>query len=248
MKKIPKRTLFLLIFTSIAFVYGLVVGTYKVFPFKQILYVKQLVTGKATAAELALEAHERKRFEVYYLDKKSFFDKQNTRADIVMIGDSLVDGAEWNELLPGHDIANRGVAGDHVGGIRYRMNSIYSLGASKAFILAGYNDMRMGRPVSDVFEDYKAIVEGLLAHGSTPYIASTILVGGSLTQWNDEILELNVLLKEYAHQMDLQFIDLNESLAPNKKLDKNLTRDGIHLNGKAYELIGLAFKPYLNVD
>ncbi len=249
MNRISIRFIFLLILVTSAFIYGLVVGTYKVFPFKQILYAKLLITGKATAEELALQASERKRFEVYYLDKKSLFEKQATRADIVMIGDSLIDGAEWDELLPGRDIANRGIAGDHVGGILYRMNSIYPLGAKKAFILAGYNDVRMGRPTSDVLEDYKAIVEGLLAHGTTPYIASTILVGNNLTQWNDEIREFNAMLKEYARKTDVQFIDLNKSLVPNdKKLDKNFTRDGIHLNGNAYEMIARAFEPQRRVN
>ncbi len=248
MNRISTRIIFLLILATSTFVYGLVVGTYKIFPFKQILYVKQLVTGKATVAELALQARERKRFEAYYLDRKSLFEKQNTHADIVMVGDSLIDGAEWDELLPDRDIANRGIAGDSVGGILYRMDSIYPLGAKKAFILAGYNDLRMRRSASEVLKDYQGIIEGLLAHGTTPYIFSTILVGDSLNEWNDEIRELNALLQQYAREMDVQFIDLNKVLVPKKNLGKNFTRDGIHLNGNAYELIARAIEPYTKVE
>ncbi len=231
-----------------AFIYGLVVGTYKVFPFEQILYVKELVAGKAVVAETANEARESERYQVYYLDKKSFFEKQATQADIVMVGDSLVDGAEWSELLPGYSIANRGIAGDSIEGILNRMDSIYSIGAKKAVIMAGYNDVRKARPVKAVFRDYKAVIDGLLAHGTKPYVASTILVGNELNEWNNEINELNEKLERYSRKKDLQFIDLNEFLSPQKKLDLDFTRDGIHLNGKAYKLVALQIKPYLSTD
>ncbi|MGI9287256.1 MAG: GDSL-type esterase/lipase family protein [Pseudomonadales bacterium] len=229
-----------------AFIYGLVVATYKVFPFEQIVYVKGLFVAPPDVAEDAEEAKEIERFKVYYLDKKSFFEKQTTRADIVMVGDSLVDGAEWAELLPNTSVVNRGIAGDSIAGVLNRMDSIHSAGAKKMFVMLGYNDLRKATPVNEVFANYKAVIENILARGKAqPYIQSTLFVGHGLIEWNRKIAQLNKLLELYAKEKDLVFIDLNAALAANGELGPAFTRDGIHLNGAGYELWGRVIKPYL---
>ena len=48
----------------------------------------------------------------YYSDKKSFFEVNGSKADIVMIGGSIIDRAEWNELFSNISIVNRGISGD----------------------------------------------------------------------------------------------------------------------------------------
>jgi len=60
----------------------------------------------------------------YWLEKKSFFETFGSRAAVVMIGDSLTDGAEWGEMFPGTAVVNRGVDGDTTAGVLRRMEAI----------------------------------------------------------------------------------------------------------------------------
>jgi len=73
--------------------------------------------------------------ESYWLEKKSFFDAFHAPAAVVMVGDSLTDGAEWGELFPGAGIANRGIDGDTTDGVLERMDAILALHPAKAFVM-----------------------------------------------------------------------------------------------------------------
>lgn len=236
----------LMVFIAIcAFAYGLVVATYKIFPFSQLQYAKSLIVEERDDGISAAEAKNIERFRVYYLDRKSFFERHATAADIVMIGDSMVDSAEWDELLPNTSIVNRGIRGDTMGGVIDRMDSIYAVGAKQAFIMVGYNDLRKSIPANEVFASYKVIVEGLLKRGTQPYINSTILVGRELVEWNEHIMQLNTLLENYAREKGLVYIDLNATLALNGELNPAFTTDGVHLNGEGYATWVRAIRPYM---
>jgi len=79
----------------------------------------------------------------------SFYEQHgNHDYDIVFIGDSLTDSAEWEDLFPSSNIANRGIGGDRTNGVLKRMNSIYSTNASKAFIMLGINDLKFGSNIN----------------------------------------------------------------------------------------------------
>ena len=76
---------------GIVFVYGILVGTKKIFPYEQLRYVKNIFTKN-------LNIQER---NPYYYHKKSQFELLSNEGKyrIVMIGDSITDGGLWNELL-----------------------------------------------------------------------------------------------------------------------------------------------------
>jgi hypothetical protein len=58
----------------------------------------------------------------YYQHKKQRFESYKTKADIVMIGDSITDGAEWHEMFPQLNIVNRGISGDTTVGVLNRLD------------------------------------------------------------------------------------------------------------------------------
>ena len=62
--------------------------------------------------------------------------------------------------------------------------------------------------------------------------------------YNSDIKELNLLMKKYAEDNNIRFIDLNKILSPNGFLDEKYTTDGIHLNGSAYILWAKEIKDY----
>ncbi len=246
--KMASRFILIIIIATCAFAYGLVVATYKVFPFSQLQYAKSLIIEEPDVTINPVEAREIERSRFYYLNKRSFFDSHSAQADIVMVGDSLVDGAEWHEILPNASIVNRGIRGDSIEGVLNRMDSVYSVGATKAFLMVGYNDLRQSRPATEVFEHYKLIVEGLLAHDIQPYIQSVILVGEHRIEWNKYIMQLNALLENYATEKGLVFIDLNTFLTVNGELNPAFSKDGIHLNGEGYAVWARAIEPHIGIQ
>lgn len=154
-----------------SFLYGVITVQYKIFPFDQLRAIKQLVSPSPSPSPSP-------SYSDYFYQKKSFFEQHGGRQyDVVFIGDSITDGAEWEDLFPSLKIANRGIGGDRTDGVLKRMDSIYSTNARKAFIMIGINDFGGGAEVNDVVENYKSIISNLVAHGMQTYVQSTILAG-----------------------------------------------------------------------
>jgi lysophospholipase L1-like esterase len=182
---------------------------------------------------------------VYY-DKKSFFEINGAKSDIVMIGDSLTDGAEWRELFPNISIVNRGIGGDTTKGVLNRMESIYLTNAKKAFIMIGVNDLGKSISVDQTFNNYKKIVSKLKQHGIKPYIQSVLLLAKKDMPRNKQILKLNSKLRSFSEEENIVFIDLNKVLSENGKLMESYSsEDNIHLNGYGYLAWKNAIKKYV---
>lgn len=230
--KTPRRSLKLLklsggLFLLLSsFVLGMATVYWKLPPFDFLQQLKVAMIG------------ERNERSLYYRNKKTLHETFTSDSqDVVFIGDSLTDGAEWHELFPGLKIANRGIGGDTTDGILERIDSITSTNARYAFIMVGVNDFSKGRSPNLVFENYKKIVEELLRSDIEVYIQSTVLCGERCKRYNNSIRTLNEYLYEYSlSNKDIAFIDLNKWLSKNGQLKKELTFDDMHLNGSGYKL------------
>ena len=73
-----------------AYGFGLLTSRYHIFPFQNIKHLYEVFAGKS----------------INYFEKESFFKVNGSKADVVMIGDSITDGAEWNELFPNISIGD----------------------------------------------------------------------------------------------------------------------------------------------
>jgi lysophospholipase L1-like esterase len=179
--------------------------------------------------------------ESYWLEKKSFFDAFHAPAAVVMVGDSLTDGAEWSEMFPDAGIANRGIDGDTTAGVLERIDAILALHPAKAFVMIGINDLMRGSSVDAVARRYGKIVAALRGGGAEVFIQSTLLCNAAKATWapcaaaNEKVKQLNLRLAALASDT-LTFIDLNRKLADAAGLKSELTYDGVHLNGSGYRL------------
>jgi len=248
MKKIEEKSreiwwLPILLVAIIAYGFGLVTAKYHIFPYIQIKHIKNvIISGK----KKTIKAGKKKIFKNYYFDKKSFFEVNGSKADIVMIGDSITDGAEWNELFSNISIVNRGISGDTTKGVLNRMESIYSTNAKKAFIMIGANDLGRNTSVDDFFSNYEKIVSQLKQHGITPYIQSVLFLGDKHADRNKDVLKLNLRLKALSEKENIVFIDLNKVLSENRKLKESFSsEDDIHLNGDGYSVWKNSIKKYV---
>ena len=224
----------------LSFVYGALTVKYKIFPFHQLKALKDSASANASTKS-------RLSYRDYYYHKKSFFDQhKGQHYDIVFVGDSITDGAEWQDMFPSWKIANRGIDGDRTDGLLRRLEHIYSTSATKAFIMIGVNDFASGISVTDAFNNYRNIVIALTARGVKVYIQSTILVGERKKRLNKKIVALNKHLQKLADQIDtVTYIDLNKGLAPDSLLQAKYTRDDLHINGAGYAVWKDIIKTYI---
>lgn len=170
------------------------------------------------------------------------------RASIVMLGNSITYGVNWAELMGRTTIANRGIGGDNTYGMLNRMNLVYSLKPKLCCIMAGINDLYARIPLDTIVSNYKKIVAGLREHEIIPVIQSTLFVNAKFKtadEINPLVAKLNGLLKAFADEQHLDFLDINKHIAPNNQLRDECTFDGIHLTAAGYEPWRTELEPIL---
>jgi len=177
-------------------------------------------------------------------------------ADIVMLGNSLTRGVDWNELLGRENIVNRGIPSDNLIGYKKRLDLIFKLNPKVVFIMGGINDIYNWTPVEEIFNKFKEVVSSLLARNIKVVIQSVIYAGENWgEEWlkvnnpelqpydvnlgrNKEVDKLNTLLKNLAFSNNILFLDINSKLKEGSFLKKEYHYDGLHLNAKGYKIWG----------
>ena len=158
---------------------------------------------------------------------------------LLMLGDSLVEWGDWNELLPTITVINRGVAGEQTDGLSARLAAEVEAApvVDHILIMAGTNDLLMGNSY------FSAIFRSLLPRLSMlcPDVQITLnsLMPMSLSMLPVEaIVETNNELQAVAEQTDCLFLDMKE---PFEEGCLPITRpgflnDGVHLSTLGYQV------------
>ncbi len=169
-----------------------------------------------------------------------FRASKTKKANIVMLGNSITDEANWNELLGRTDIANRGIGGDITEGFLNRLDDVYTLYPNYCFIMGGINDITRGISTDTAFSNYIKIIKDLQAHGITPVIQTTLYICHNrffnTKQVNIEVDKLNKMLKRYATEHDIMILDINSLLAKDGILNPDFSSDGVHLLADGYKV------------
>lgn len=234
------RTLFLTIVVPSVFLYGVVVGRYEAFPFAYLQDAYAAATGRhAPAVRWATDP--------LYHHRVSLFDSVRPSADVVMVGDSITQLAEWRDLFPNVLIANRGISGDTTAGLLRRHAAITALRPKTVAVMAGVNDFTiLDATPDDVFERYKELVATFSASGARVIVQSTLLTSSDFKpSVNDRIMKLNTALSAYCLDGHCTFLDVNRVLAPAGFLSASYSRDGVHLNGDAIQEWARLLEPHI---
>jgi len=179
--------------------------------------------------------------------------------DIMMIGDSITYGGDWNLLLNNKKVANFGIDGDSTDGVLNRLEDVYFLKPKTCFIMIGINDFQGNRSVGTVLTNYRKIVteinnrnirviiQSVLHLGEKYYINH---VGGkNKKDWekiNEKVKNLNEKLKIMADELNVEFIDINAGLSSNNVLlEKYGDEGGLHLSKLGYEKWAEIIKPIM---
>lgn len=186
-------------------------------------------------------------FPAYYRQRISAFRTMPVRSgQIVFLGNSIIDAAQWDELFDNDpNVINRGINGDITAGILNRLDEITRRRPSKVFLLIGNNDLLHGIHPDSVEKNIFLIVR--IIHRQSPgtklYIQSITPVSSyhkmfaGHTGNGSMINEINSELKNNASKYDYTYVDIHTLFAGAEgKSDIRLTEDGLFLQGNAYQV------------
>ncbi len=183
----------------------------------------------------------------------NFRSYPNSSTDIIMLGNSITDYAQWNELMQVKELKNRGISGDITFGILERLDEITEGNPAKIFILIGINDIARAIPDSVILDNYTRIIRRIKNESpATKIYFNTLLpVNNTFPARNhfnkdEHIRFINEELKKMAAVQQITVIDIHPHfLDAEKKLHKKYTYDGLHLNAAGYKLWASLLNSYI---
>ncbi len=184
---------------------------------------------------------------------ENFRSYPNAVTDIIFLGNSITDYTDWNELLQLKEARNRGISGDITFGILERLDEVTEGKPAKVFILIGINDIARNIPDSVILDNYKKMIRHIKNKSpKTKIYFNTLLpVNNTFTARNhfnkdEHIQYINEALKKLGKAEKITIIDIHPFfLDADKRMDKQYTYDGLHLNAKGYRHWASILKPYL---
>ena len=91
--------------------------------------------------------------------------------DVVMLGDSITEGADWPALFPRVRIHNQGIGGDDTEGVLRRLALVTDRRPGKVFVMIGTNDLGKGvRSADEIVRNIATIVDQIRADSPTTKI------------------------------------------------------------------------------
>ena len=165
---------------------------------------------------------------------------------IVMFGNSITEGAAWNELLNRPDVINRGIIGDDTYRMLDRIDEVVAAKPKMLCLMAGINDLALyNHSVELTHANILKIMDKVTAGKIKLLVFSTLYVHNR-PQVNSLVTDLNKKLQQTCKQRSVAYTDLNAVLGNQGELTKDLTTDGVHLSAKAYKIWGAALSDTLN--
>ena len=141
-----------------------------------------------------------------------------TSNDILIIGDEMVNGGEWHELLKSSRIKNRGTAwgypGPSLADMLKMVNAIFNGGKKPAqvFLYAGVSDVNGSTALETVLANYKNVVAKIKELSpDTKITIMSLQPRSNASANNDRVAPFNTLLQQYAAEStadNIEFLDI----------------------------------------
>ena len=186
------------------------------------------------------------KHSTYYEQRASHFEGLPTsKNDIIFLGNSITDGAEWAELFQNPFVKNRGISGDRTDGVYDRLEAITQGNPKKIFLLIGINDVAYGRDNETIVRQTQKIIRKIKADSPRTkiFLQSILPVNpcygkfhGHTSQWM-RIPQINKWLQQIAQEEQVTYIDLfSHFVDKDGQMQRQYTNDGLHLLGEGYKL------------
>jgi hexosaminidase len=161
------------------------------------------------------------------------YDMQS--GDVVMLGDSITEGADWQALFPRVRVHNHGIGGDDTDGVLRRLALVTDRRPGKVFLMIGTNDIGKGvHSVSGIVDNVATIVDEIRAASPTTeiYVQSVL---PRLPRRADQVRGVNRGIEAVAHDRGATWIDLQPIFdRGDAGMDLRLAPDALHPNAEGY--------------
>jgi lysophospholipase L1-like esterase len=173
---------------------------------------------------------------------------------VVFMGDSITDVWKLAEYFPGHSYINRGISGQTTPQmlIRFRPD-VLDLKPKVVVILAGTNDLsgNTGPTTPEAIKGNLISMAELARANNIKVVMASVLpvsdynkdktgkqIVRTVTRPPEQILALNLWIKNYAAENGLVYLDYFSATVDDKGfLKEELADDGLHPNKKGYEVM-----------
>lgn len=173
-----------------------------------------------------------------YQQQLSRYAVYSKKAPIVMLGTSLTQDVDWNELLNRGDVINRGYGGDILAVLASRMPYVLAVQPQICFVEGGINDIDTGVPLDTSMQLLNGIADTLLQHNCTPVFTAVTYVtrqAPNQAARNKKIKQFNEALFELAERKGIFVVNNNPKMAPDGYLKTELAKsDGLHYLSSTY--------------
>ena len=199
---------------------------------------------------------QNKKYSTFYYQRTSLFEVLPTdTTDIIFLGNSITNGAEWHEFFNNTNLKNRGISGDICQGVYDRLEPITNGKPNKIFLMIGVNDIARDTSIDSVSVGIERIIDKIKVDSPRTkiYVQSILPLNEETEMFQShtkrylEIPLLNKKIEKIAHEKCVTYIDVYSSLViPNTdQLDLQFSNDGLHLLGAGYVKWVEVLKPYI---
>jgi lysophospholipase L1-like esterase len=181
----------------------------------------------------------------HYPQRIAIFEKEPfASGKIVFLGNSITEMGKWDKLLGDSTVVNRGIGGDITFGVLKRLDEIIHRQPSKLFLLIGINDIGKDIPDAVIADNIRKIIVRIENESPSTniYLESILPVNPDLKGFpqhydkNAHVVSTNALLKNVAAETKVRFVDTYTFFCDeNKKLKKEYTFEGLHINAQGYD-------------
>ena len=174
--------------------------------------------------------------------------------NIVFLGDSIIDWYPIEDVYGDLPIIRSGIAGYETDDILKNMDEmVYKYNPTKVFILIGTNDLKKDEDKTEITaEKIIEILSNIKAKRPMTkiYFQSIYPVnreeGAAEERYNDEIQEVNSIVRKYCENNNVVYIDMYKELADGEgNFKENMTNDGLHPNDLGYARISQVLLKYI---
>ena len=196
------------------------------------------------------------QYSTFYYQRATLFEELPiTSKDIIFLGNSITNGAEWSELFNNRHVKNRGISGDICMGVYDRLEAILKGRPAKIFLLIGINDVARGTSADTIVARIGKIVEKVKQDSpkTKMYLQSVLPVtdyykkfDGHTSRWQ-VVKQINDGLVKLAEKESATYVDLYSHFVDEAtgKMNISYTNDGLHLLGKGYLKWVEIVQPYI---
>ncbi|MGM9922441.1 MAG: GDSL-type esterase/lipase family protein, partial [Bhargavaea sp.] len=150
------------------------------------------------------------------------------------------DYGAFGEYFPDERVINRGVYDDRSELVRNRIDEVAGREPAEAYVMVGINDIIKGVKPETYEKNLRGIIDAFDPSVTEVTLFSILpvnhdLVGNAVR--DEEISKFNEIIRQVAEESGSEFIDLHSHFLDDKEqLARQYTVDGLHLNGKGYDV------------